>query len=528
VTLTGAELADGLLADRYRLLERIAVGGMGEVWRADDVVLSRQVAVKTLRSEYSSERDRARFRAEARHAARLAHPGIASVYDFGESHDRAWLVMELIDGEPLSHLLHREAPLPVERTLDIVSQTAVALHAAHLGGVVHRDVKPGNLLLRPDGVLKVTDFGIASAADAPSLTQTGLVVGTAYYLSPEQAAGRSGSPASDLYSLGVVAYECLTGNRPFRGDSAVSVALAHLHETAPDLPESVPPAVRDLVMRALAKRPEDRFPDAAAMAATAAALRSGTAGVPPAGSSRHEPVGTPQGLPATERVPVPDRHGGSARLPGSGRRSARAAVSSTLVLLVALAGGAGVRALLTDEGSSTSGTTTAPAADSRTVALDGYAGRAGEEVRAELAGLGLLPRLAYDGVGYPVGTVSAVDPGGDVEVGSEVVVHVVPPPEATPGPVVEPGTATSDSAAPDAGQPAPAAPAAPAVEAPPPAGPAPADGSTDADAPAAPAGKGNGNGKAAEPGADKGTDKAADKAGKAGEQQGGGKGRSDG
>lgn len=186
---------DGLLADRYRLGPRIATGGMGEVWRAKDVVLDRDVAVKTLRAEFTDDQDlRSRFRAEARHAARLSHPGIASVYDFGESADRAWLVMELVEGEPLSAVLHREGALGPERTLDLIAQTAAALQVAHDGGVVHRDVKPGNLLLRPDGVVKVTDFGIASAVDAAPVTRTGEVVGTAYYLSPEQARGQGPPP----------------------------------------------------------------------------------------------------------------------------------------------------------------------------------------------------------------------------------------------------------------------------------------------------------------------------------------------
>lgn len=172
-------VVDGLLADRYRLGPRIATGGMGEVWRAKDVVLDRDVAVKTLRAEFTDDEDfRIRFRAEARHAARLSHPGIASVYDFGESAERAWLVMELVEGEPLSALLHREGALSPERTLEVIAQTAAALQVAHDGGVVHRDVKPGNLMLRPDGVVKVTDFGIASAVDAAPVTRTGEVVGT--------------------------------------------------------------------------------------------------------------------------------------------------------------------------------------------------------------------------------------------------------------------------------------------------------------------------------------------------------------
>ena len=195
---------DVSLGSRYRLLSRIAVGGMGEVWRAEDTVLGRAVAVKVLRSELTSDQTFLdRFRAEARHAAALAHPGIASVYDYGEvaspgadRPDTAFLVMELVDGEPLSALLAREQQLPADRTLDILAQTAAALGAAHAVGVIHRDVKPGNILIRPDGQVKITDFGIARAVNAAPVTATGLVMGTAYYLSPEQAAGQPVTPAS--------------------------------------------------------------------------------------------------------------------------------------------------------------------------------------------------------------------------------------------------------------------------------------------------------------------------------------------
>src|SRR4051794_35354382 len=255
------------IADRYLLLDRIASGGMGDVWRAQDQVLSRNVAVKILKAEYAADPSfLERFRAEARHTASLSHPGIANTFDYGEAPQAGggdpmpFLVMELVDGEPLSTLLHREAPLPPDRALDIVGQAGLALQAAHDLGVVHRDVKPGNLLVRPDGVVKVTDFGIARAVDAAPVTQTGFVVGTAAYLSPEQAAGRPVTPASDVYALGVVAYECLTGMRPFDGDSAVAIAMAHVSTPAPPLPKSVPPLVADLVERALDKEPARRPP----------------------------------------------------------------------------------------------------------------------------------------------------------------------------------------------------------------------------------------------------------------------------
>jgi eukaryotic-like serine/threonine-protein kinase len=267
-------LATGsLLVGRYEIVSAIATGGMGEVWRARDRVLDRIVAAKVLRSEYTGDPSfLARFRNEARHTAALSHPNIASVYDYGETTDEtgtqklAFLVMESVEGQPLVSILHDEGRLPVDWTLHVLAQSAEGLSIAHRGGVVHRDIKPGNLLIRPDGVVKLTDFGIAQARDATPLTKTGMVVGTAQYLSPEQAQGMEVTAASDVYSLGVVAYECLAGGRPFDGASQVAIALAHINRTPPPLPADVPPAVRLLVERALAKDPADRFPDGGAFA----------------------------------------------------------------------------------------------------------------------------------------------------------------------------------------------------------------------------------------------------------------------
>ena len=272
------------LNDRYTLVERIAVGGMGEVWRARDQLLDRDVAVKVLKEEYAADPTfLQRFRGEAKHTASLSHPGIANVFDYGEIGDVAYLVMELVPSEPLSTVIARDAPMDPIVVLDILGQTALALQAAHDAGVVHRDIKPGNLLVRPDGVVKVTDFGIARAVDAAPVTQTGLLVGTAAYLSPEQAAGRSATPASDIYSLGVVGYECLTGHRPFTGESAIGVAMAHLNTSPPPIPDSVPPLVTDFVMRALDKEPARRQPSAGDFGRTALAL---------AAQLRTEPTGT--------------------------------------------------------------------------------------------------------------------------------------------------------------------------------------------------------------------------------------------
>src|SRR3954454_15338978 len=259
-----------LLGNRYELLSVLASGGMGRVWRAHDVLLNRPVAVKVLRSEFTGDPAfLSRFRAEAQHAALLIHPNIASVFDYGEldvdGEHLAYLVMELVEGESLATLLARERPLDVPRTLAILRATAAALAAAHAAGVVHRDVKPGNVLVGRDGVVKITDFGIAwSASDVP-LTQTGQVVGTPQYLSPEQAEGGRGGPASDVYALGLIGYECLAGRRAFDGGTPVQVAMRRLREEPEPLPDDVPEAVRALIGRALCKDPEARFPDGAAV-----------------------------------------------------------------------------------------------------------------------------------------------------------------------------------------------------------------------------------------------------------------------
>ncbi|MCD7101148.1 serine/threonine-protein kinase [Pseudoclavibacter sp. 13-3] len=261
---------------RYKLTSRIAVGGMGEVWKAYDEVIGRDVAIKILKDEYMGDPGfLERFRAEARHAALVNHEGIASVYDYGEEKGSAYLVMELVPGEPLSNVLEHERVLPVDQVLDIVAQTAQALAAAHKVGLVHRDVKPGNLLITPDHHVKITDFGIARIADQVPLTATGQVMGTVQYLSPEQASGHPASPATDIYSLGIVAYECLAGRRPFTGESQVAIAMAQINETPPPLPTSVPAAVNKLVMSCIAKNPADRPQSATHLAKAAEALRVG-------------------------------------------------------------------------------------------------------------------------------------------------------------------------------------------------------------------------------------------------------------
>src|SRR5580704_9707794 len=272
-------VTDYLLAGRYRLTDRIAAGGMGEVWRGEDVLLNRAVAVKLLPTGRAGDESfLARFRAEARYAASLSHPGIARVYDYGESAEfgGAYLIMELVKGEPLSAILARAGRLSPDATLDIIGQAARALDAAHQAGIVHRDIKPGNLLVAGGGTTKITDFGIATAvraAQASHLTETGMVMGTAMYVSPEQATGAPVDASSDIYSLGVVAYECLAGHVPFMAREPLAIAFAHKHAPVPALPPDVPPPVADLVYDMLAKTPAGRPVSARVVADRADMLR---------------------------------------------------------------------------------------------------------------------------------------------------------------------------------------------------------------------------------------------------------------
>ena len=261
---------------RYQLSSRVAIGGMGEVWQATDLVIGRTVAIKILKDEYLGDPGfLERFRAEARHAALVNHEGIANVFDYGEEEGSAYLVMELVPGEALSAIIERERVLDPDRVLDMVAQTAAALQAAHAAGLVHRDIKPGNLLITPEGRVKITDFGIARIADQVPLTATGQVMGTVQYLSPEQASGHPASPTTDIYSLGIVAYEALAGRRPFTGESQVAIAMAQINETPPELPMTVSEPIRNLVYACLAKSPGDRPASASHLSRAAQSLRRG-------------------------------------------------------------------------------------------------------------------------------------------------------------------------------------------------------------------------------------------------------------
>src|SRR6478672_659132 len=294
-----------LIAGRYRLETVIGTGGMGQVWRATDETLHRPVAVKVLRAHaQEAESFLERFRAEALHSASLQHPNIVTVHDFGEGQHSAYLVMELVEGKPLSTIIRERKKLPPDEVRDILYQMAIALKAAHEAGVVHRDVKPANIVVDADGYARLTDFGIARALEGSQLTQAGEFLGTAHYVSPEQAQNQPATPASDLYSLAVIGHELLTGQPPFDGDSVITTALAHVIRPAPPLPDSVPEPLRTTVMAGLAKKPEDR-PASAAAFADALQLPLGTPPESLVGAARAATDDATSATPTTDRPATP-------------------------------------------------------------------------------------------------------------------------------------------------------------------------------------------------------------------------------
>jgi len=342
-----------LLAERYRLSRRIAVGGMGEVWEAADTRLDRRVAIKVLKPELCGDAEFLhRFRTEARTTASLNHPGIAAVHDYGETasivdgpKDTAYLVMELVEGDPLAAILAKERRIGADLTLDILEQAGNALQAAHERGYVHRDVKPGNIMVTPgsDGrvTVKLTDFGIAKAADAAPVTRSGMVMGTAHYIAPEQALGHEAEPASDVYSLAVVGYECLAGHRPFLSENAVTVAMMHIRDIPPPLPPDVPPHARAVVEATLVKDPAQRYGSGGEFAAAVATVRaghplpapSGRALTPHRGPSASNPAMLPAGPPSAPLPAAMHNTGSFALGPPPPQRRNRTAMWVLIVVL---------------------------------------------------------------------------------------------------------------------------------------------------------------------------------------------------
>jgi len=482
---------------RYELQSRIAIGGMGEVWQSVDLVIGRTVAIKILKDEYLGDPGfLERFRAEARHAALVNHEGIANVFDYGEEDGSAFLVMELVPGEALSTILEREHTLPADKVLDIVAQTAAALHAAHAAGLVHRDIKPGNLLITPEGRVKITDFGIARIADQVPLTATGQVMGTVQYLSPEQASGRSASPTTDIYSLGIVAYESLAGRRPFTGESQVAIAMAQINEQPPPLPDTVSEPVRNLVISCLAKNPAERPASAAHLARAAIALRRGDVaaaaasvpavmtGLTPTAATMLMPGAgndqTTQLMPAAGGVSQPGTRAeaaAAAAAADSKKKKKRSPWTWPLVALISILGLVLVGTLVTlfmqptatpePEPTQTSQAPTppkptptpTPTPSSTMVELDqnDFLGLTSSEARDKLSGLGLSANVVADKAAPAedqADKVYGINPTGRVAEGTEITVRVysefVPAlpdapsgtPTATPSTVAPAGTVT--------------------------------------------------------------------------------------
>ena len=463
---------------RYQFHELIATGGMGEVWRATDTNLGRDVAIKLLKPEYADDPvNRQRFDSEARHAAALHHSHVAAVYDVGEMPTasglmRPYLVMELVDGKPLSDLLRDGRPLDPEVVRDLLGQAGDALAAAHRAGIVHRDVKPANLLVTPDRQVKVTDFGIARAASSSAITSTGQVMGTPQYLSPEQARGETATSASDVYALGVVAFECLAGYRPFQKETPVATAIAHLHDPVPPLPDDVPPDLAAVVMKALAKDPASRYPDAAAFTA---ALR-GRGGVRTDTSATIPVVGAPIAAAAGEQSPatavLPTVTGGAPAGPSPQRAPVpeqeprrpwyKNPLNIVLLVLLILAVIAVIWLISFINGSGDDAPTTAtqqpttsapPArhhkstepAQPKTFDLDEsqYVGRNVDDVLAELRNMGLRPHteVVHNDGRYAADTVAALHPTRNLRSGDRILVRYygsAPEPSTTPTPTETP------------------------------------------------------------------------------------------
>ncbi|RZU31863.1 protein kinase domain-containing protein [Blastococcus saxobsidens] len=500
--MTIAEHGSVVLGDRYELQDLIATGGMGQVWRGRDLRLDRAVAVKVLRSEYADDPGfAARFRAEATHAAALSHPNIAAVHDYGEStvestgEHIAYLVMELVDGDPLSALLSQDGPLDPDTAMSVLRQAAAALAEAHRAGLVHRDVKPANILVRPDGRVKLTDFGIAWSAASVPLTQAGQVIGTPQYMSPEQASGEKPRPASDVYALGLVGYEALTGSPAFDGDNPVTIALKQVQQEPAPMSPDVPEDVRSLIDAALTKDPDDRIPDGNAFLAAIDETLDHR-GTDDGRSTRILPVAAPRTRPdaAVPVVPAPSV-ATTARTPAAATPTVGAAaapagsvvtapapverrragaktllvVSTVLAVLLGAAVTGSALGFFSGEGAPTGAAEAAEAADtvpgSIVLTAEDHVGRPADDVEADLRALGLtVERRDRVTAEQPPGAVVALDPvGRPLAAGDEVRLDVAVAPPAPSSEAVVPAPAPAPAGSGDQDG-APAGSADPAQE----------------------------------------------------------------
>lgn len=300
------------ISGRYLLLSRLAIGGMGEVWQTLDEKTGERLALKILRPELAGKKlFLSRLQIEAYNASRVHHPNLAEVHASGEDAGLGWISMEVVDGVSLTEILDQEHTLETDFLLSVLYQTADALSAVHGAGIVHRDIKPGNIMVTPTGEVKLTDFGISKAPGQVNLTQAGMVMGTAQYLPPEQAMGQPATPAGDLYALGVIAYEALAGKRPFSGDKPVDIAFAHVNKPVPALPDSVAPSLRELVMQLLEKEPQKRLASADALmqrlAKVQQALNSAGDSLPAPAAEDSVPEVAEEAATLTESAEVADK-----------------------------------------------------------------------------------------------------------------------------------------------------------------------------------------------------------------------------
>jgi tRNA A-37 threonylcarbamoyl transferase component Bud32 len=437
-----------VLGDRYTLLEVLGDGGMARVYLAHDNVLDREVALKVLRDQYADDEALVeRFRREARSAAALNHPNIVQVYDQGRDDDGTYYIaMEYVAGGTLKDRMAREGPLAPKEAAGIASRVAVALEVAHGRGIVHRDIKPQNILLSTSGEAKVADFGIARAASSKAMTETNLILGTAAYMSPEQVRGEPVGPASDLYSLGVVLYEMLTGRLPYEADDPIATAMKHINDPAPH-PRAVNPAVSEdvdaLVVKLLAKAPEDRYASAAELVEDLRRIRDG---LPPlaVGPVDRTIARMPLDTGRTRAAPTAIAPGRGSRPPAS-LATRRRALMPVIALLLGVALLGSLAWALTR---SPSEQITPGAGSVGPVEVPDVVGMSRVEATKRLDGAGLKPGSQDEAPNdeFAEGVVIEQDPGAGTEVERGTTVDLV----VSTGPAQEPTPSASPSASPAA------------------------------------------------------------------------------